>query len=382
MYSTLDLEYMNIALAEAKKSLFMSNPNPRVGCVIVKEGQIIGRGFTQVVGGDHAEIVALKDAQQKGFDVSGASAYVTLEPCCHHGRTPPCTDSLIQAKIKQIFVAMQDPNPLVAGKGLERLRQEGMEVRCGLLEKEAQELNIGFVKRMTEGKPWVRLKIATSLDGKTALLNGTSQWITSPEARLDGHHWRAQACCILTGIGTVKEDNPQLNVRDVPTSRQPVRVLIDSFLEVPLEAKILDATLGGHTIVICGHVDSAHFEKTKKILSDKNVTVIQLPDQSAGSKGKVDLPAVFKYLAEKLHFNEVHVEAGFKLNGSLIRESCVDELLIYMAPRLIGEGLGIANLSELQSLDQTNDWNLQEHISVGHDLRLRLYKNNLARESI
>jgi diaminohydroxyphosphoribosylaminopyrimidine deaminase/5-amino-6-(5-phosphoribosylamino)uracil reductase len=374
MYNQNDLEYMNAALAQAKKSLFISNPNPRVGCVLVKDGQIIGCGFTQAVGGDHAEIMALKDAAHKGHDVSGSSAYVTLEPCCHQGRTPPCTDSLIKAKIKTIFVAMQDPNPHVAGKGLELLRQAGIEVRCGLLEKEATELNLGFIKRMSQGLPWVRLKIATSLDGKSALHNGTSQWITGTDARLDGHHWRAQACCILTGIGTVKEDNPQLNARGVNTSRQPLRVLIDSFLEVPLDAKILDKSIGGHTIVICGNVDPAHFEKTKKILSDKNVTVLQLSDHSPGSKGKVDLPAVFKYLAEKLHINEVHVEAGFKLNGSLIRESCVDELLIYMAPRLIGDGLGIANLPEFQSLDQTIDWTLVDHTSIGNDLRLRLFK--------
>jgi len=377
MYSNSDLEYMNTALAEAKKSLFISNPNPRVGCVLVKDEQIIGRGFTQAVGGDHAEIMALKDAVQKGHEVSGSSAYVTLEPCCHHGRTPPCSDSLIKAKVKTVFVAMQDPNPLVAGKGLELLRQAGIEVRCGLLEKEAKELNLGFIKRMSQGLPWVRLKIATSLDGKTALNNGTSQWITGTDARLDGHHWRAQACCILTGIGTVKEDNPQLNARGINTTRQPLRVLIDSFLEVPLDAKILDQNIGGHTIVICGNVDPVHFEKTKKILSDNNVTVLQLPETSPASKGKVDLPAVFKYLAEKLHINEVHVEAGFKLNGSLIRESCVDELLIFMAPRLIGEGLGIANLPELQSLDKTIDWTLVDHTSIGNDLRLRLYKTFL-----
>jgi diaminohydroxyphosphoribosylaminopyrimidine deaminase/5-amino-6-(5-phosphoribosylamino)uracil reductase len=374
MYNQNDIEHMNAALAQAKKSLFISNPNPRVGCVLVKDGQIIGCGFTQAVGGDHAEIMALKDAEHKGYDVSDSSAYVTLEPCCHQGRTPPCTDSLIKAKIKTIFVAMQDPNPHVAGKGLELLRQAGIEVRCGLLEKEANELNLGFIKRMSQGLPWVRLKIASSLDGKTALNNGTSQWITGTDARLDGHHWRAQACCILTGIGTVKEDNPQLNARGVNTSRQPLRVLIDSFLEVSLDAEILDQSIGGHTIVICGNVDSAHFEKTKKILSDKNVTVLQLSDHSPGSKGKVDLPAVFKYLADKLHINEVQVEAGFKLNGSLIRESCVDELLIYMAPRLIGDGLGIANLPELQSLDKTIDWTLVDHTSIGNDLRLRLFK--------
>ena len=374
MYSPKDHDFMNAALAETKQALFISNPNPRVGCVIVQNDMIIGRGHTQIVGGDHAEIVALKDARQNGHDVSGATVYVTLEPCCHHGRTPPCTQSLIEAKVGMVVVAMEDPNPLVAGQGLEQLRQAGIAVRCGLLEKEAKDLNLGFIKRMTQGLPWVRLKVASSLDGKTALNNGTSQWITSSEARHDGHCWRAQACCIMTGIGTVKEDNPQLNARDVDTPRQPLRVLIDSFLEVSLDAKILNEDLGGHTIIICGQVEPNHLEKTSLLLREKNVTIVQIPDKSDGSKGKVNLPEAFRYLAEKLHINEVHVEAGFKLNGSLIRENCVDELLVYMAPRLIGSGMGIANLPEIESLEDTYDWNLIDHVSIGSDLRMRYIK--------
>ena len=373
MYNQEDHDYMNMALAEAKKSLFISNPNPRVGCVIVKNNQVIGFGHTQAAGSDHAEIVALKDAKAKGFDVSGSTVYVTLEPCCHHGRTPPCTEALINAKVTTVIAAMTDPNPLVAGQGLEKLRTTGIEVRCGLLEKEASELNIGFIQRMTQGKPWVRLKVASSLDGKTALHNGVSQWITSSDARHDGHLWRARACCILTGIGTVKEDNPQLNVRDIDTPRQPLRVLIDSFLEVPLDAKILDESLGGHTVVVCGQVDAGHFEKMSQALREKNVTLVALPDASNG-KGKVDLTALFKYLAEKLHINEVHVEAGFKLNGSLIREGCVDELLIYMAPKLLGDAVGMANLPSLSTLDDVKAWDLIDHISVGDNLRIRLKK--------
>ena len=373
MYNQEDHDYMNMALAEAKKSLFISNPNPRVGCVIVKNNQIIGLGYTQAAGSDHAEIVALKDAKAKGFDVSGSTVYVTLEPCCHHGRTPPCTEALINAKVTTVIAAMTDPNPLVAGQGLEKLRTTGIEVRCGLLEKEASELNIGFIQRMTQGKPWVRLKVASSLDGKTALHNGVSQWITSSDARHDGHLWRARACCILTGIGTVKEDNPQLNVRDIDTPRQPLRVLIDSFLEVPLDAKILDESLGGHTVVVCGQVETQHFEKMSQALREKNVTLVALPDASNG-KGKVDLTALFKYLAEKLHINEVHVEAGFKLNGSLIREGCVDELLIYMAPKLLGDAVGMANLPSLSTLDDVKAWDLIDHISVGDNLRIRLKK--------
>ena len=375
MYSPKDHDFMNAALAEAKKALFISNPNPRVGCVIVKNDEVIGRGHTQIVGGDHAEIVAIKDAKNQGHDLSGATVYVTLEPCCHHGRTPPCTDSLIQAKVSTVIVAMQDPNPLVAGQGLEKLRAAGITIRCGLLEKEATDLNIGFVTRMTQQRPWVRLKVASSLDGKTALNNGVSQWITSEEARQDGHRWRAQACCILSGIGTVREDNPQLNVRGIDTPRQPIRVLIDSFLEVSLDAKILDDSIGGHTVVVCGQVDAMHFEKMSQALREKNVTLVALPDKS-NNKGKVDLPAVFKYLAEKLHINEVHVEAGFKLNGSLLRENCVDELLVYLAPRMVGEGLGMAKLPDLSSLDQTLDWHLIEHTLIGNDLRLRLIKKN------
>jgi diaminohydroxyphosphoribosylaminopyrimidine deaminase/5-amino-6-(5-phosphoribosylamino)uracil reductase len=368
---------MTMALAEAKKAMFVSNPNPRVGCVLVKDKQVIGLGHTQAAGSDHAEIMALNDAQAKGFDVTGSTVYVTLEPCCHHGRTPPCTDRLIAAKVSLVIAAMPDPNPLVAGKGLEQLRQAGINVRCGLLEQEAAELNIGFVHRMTQKKPWVRMKIAASLDGKTALNNGVSQWITSADARHDGHQWRARACCILTGLGTVKEDDPQLNVRDVYpkdiSARQPIRVLIDSFLEVPLNAKILDEAIGGHTIVVCGKVDDAHFAKMETALKAKNVRLVKMADAS-NPKGKVDLSALFTYLAEKCHINEVHVEAGFKLNGSLIREGCVDELLIYMAPRLIGDGMGIANLPALTQLDDLNHWSFIEHSSIGNDLRLRLRK--------
>ena len=372
MYSTQDHTYMSLALAEAKKALFISNPNPRVGCVLVKNNEVIGLGHTQAVGSHHAEIQALEDARKKGFDVVGATAYVTLEPCCHHGRTPPCTDSLINAKIAKVIAATEDPNPLVAGKGLETLRQAGIDVRCGLLERESTELNIGFIHRMRTGMPWVRMKIAASLDGTTALNNGVSQWITGNEARHDGHHWRARACCFLTGIGTVKEDNPQMNVRDIDTPRQPIRVLIDSFLEVPEDSKILDESLGGHTIIFCGAVEPTRLSEMEKTLKAKNVSVVQLPDLS-NDKGKVDLQAVLKHLAEKLHINEVHIEAGFKLNGSLLRENCVNELLLYIAPTLLGPGAGLANLPELTNLDQTTRWEFVDQTLVGDDLRLRLY---------
>ena len=373
MYNTQDHTFMSLALVEAKKSLFISAPNPRVGCVLVKNNEIIGVGHTQAAGHDHAEIQALKDAEKKGLNVAGATAYVTLEPCCHHGKTPPCTDSLIKAKIAKVIAAMEDPNPLVAGLGLAVLREAGIDVRCGLLEKEATELNIGFIHRMKTGLPWVRMKIAASLDGTTALHNGVSQWITDSDARHDGHQWRARACCVLTGIGTVKADNPQMNVRDIDTPRQPIRVLIDSFLEVPLDAKILDESLGGHTIIFCGAVDATHLANMEQALKAKNVSLVQLPDHESG---KVDLSAVMKHLAEKLHINEVHIEAGFKLNGSLVRENCVNELLLYLAPKLLGPGAGLANLPELTNLESTSNWEFVDQTLVGQDLRLRLYSSS------
>lgn len=370
MYNELDHQYMKRALALAKDALFMSNPNPRVGCVLVKNDQIIGEGFSQMAGSHHAEVMALADAKQRGYDVAGATAYVTLEPCCHHGRTPPCTQALIDHKINRVIAAMTDPNPLVSGQGFDALREAGIEVRCGLLEAEARALNPGFIKRMQHGLPWVRMKIAASLDGKTALPNGTSQWITSVDARLDGHRFRAQACCILTGIGTVKEDDPQMNVRGIDTPRQPLKVLIDSFLEVPLEAKILHHEEAGNTVVVCGNAEPHHLATMTQKLREKNIPVIPLPEENG--KGKVDLHALMQHLATHLHINEVHVEAGHKLNGSLLQAGCVDELLIYMAPRLMGEGYGFAHLPVLYSLDETSHWRFIEQTMVGNDLRIRL----------
>jgi diaminohydroxyphosphoribosylaminopyrimidine deaminase/5-amino-6-(5-phosphoribosylamino)uracil reductase len=370
MYSVADHEFMSQALRLAHASLYLSNPNPRVGCVLVKDGQVIGSGHTQAVGSSHAEVMALLDAKNKGFSAAGATAYVTLEPCCHHGRTPPCTDSLIAAGISTVIAAMEDPNPLVAGQGLQALRAAGLTVRCGLLEKEATELNIGFVKRMRTGMPFVRMKIASSLDGRTALNNGTSQWITSSAARTDGHAWRARACCVLTGIGTVKEDDPQLTVRDIDTVRQPLRVLIDSYLEVQANAKILNTELAP-TLIICGQASTARIDELSQALADRNIQIVSLAD----TNGKVNLRAALRYLAEKCHINEVHVEAGFKLNGSLIQSACVDELLIYMAPNLLGSGMGLARLPELtdlSALPDTLQWQYHDYQMLGTDLRLRL----------
>jgi diaminohydroxyphosphoribosylaminopyrimidine deaminase/5-amino-6-(5-phosphoribosylamino)uracil reductase len=373
MYSAVDHQFMSEALAEAQKALYLANPNPRVGCVIVQDGKVIGRGFTQQVGGPHAEVQALADMKSQGSSPQGSTVYVTLEPCNHTGRTPPCVDALIAAKPAKVVVAMMDPNPMVSGKGLERLKAAGIEVHCGLLEAEATILNRGFVSRMTRGLPWVRMKIAASLDGKTALPDGRSQWITGASARADGHHWRAQACAIVTGVGTVKEDDPSLNVRDVVTQRQPWRIIIDSRLETPRTAKILNnpSTQSG-AIIVCANVNDKAMQDKARLFQERGIEVIQM----ANPFGKVDLPALFSYLAKEREMNEIHIEAGFKLNGSMLRERCVDELLLYYAPFFMGDGIGMANVSPLTSLDGREEWQIVDQSLFGPDLRLRLIKNH------
>nr|WP_236635641.1 bifunctional diaminohydroxyphosphoribosylaminopyrimidine deaminase/5-amino-6-(5-phosphoribosylamino)uracil reductase RibD [Polynucleobacter hirudinilacicola] len=371
MYSAVDHQFMGEALAEAQKALYLSNPNPRVGCVIVKDGEIIGRGFTQKVGAAHAEVQALADAQSKGKDPAGSTIYVTLEPCNHTGKTPPCVDALIAVKPAKVIAAMSDPNPLVAGKGLERLKAAGIEVHCGLLEAQAQELNRGFVSRMTRGLPWVRLKIAASLDGKTALPNGKSQWITGPLARADGHHWRAQACALITGVGTVKEDDPSLNVRDVVTQRQPMRIIIDSKLETPSNSNILNQLDQSGVLIVCAELESPGNREKAKAFTERGIEVIAMPN----AFGKVDLPKLFSYLAQERQMNEIHIEAGFKLNGSMLREDCVDELLLYYAPFFMGEGIGMASVPTLPTLDAPKNWKVIDQSLFGPDLRLRLIKN-------
>jgi diaminohydroxyphosphoribosylaminopyrimidine deaminase/5-amino-6-(5-phosphoribosylamino)uracil reductase len=372
MYSAVDHQMMSEALDQAQNALYLSNPNPRVGCIITKDRKVIGRGFTQAVGKAHAEIQALADAKAQGYDVTGSTIYVTLEPCSHTGKTPPCADALLAAKPAKVIVAMSDPNPLVAGKGIEKLRSAGIDVECGLLESEAQVLNRGFISRMTRGLPWVRMKIAASLDGKTALPDGRSQWITGPLARADGHHWRAQACAIVTGAGTVKEDNPSLNVRDVQTVRQPWRIIIDSKLETPPTSKILDNVDQSGVIIVCASLDATDLQQKAKIFTDRGIEVITMANPS----GKVDLPKLFSYLAKEREMNEIHIESGFKLNGSLIRENCVDELLLYYAPIFMGEGIGMANVVPPNSLSNKDQWKVIDHSLVDPDLRLRLIKNH------
>jgi diaminohydroxyphosphoribosylaminopyrimidine deaminase/5-amino-6-(5-phosphoribosylamino)uracil reductase len=345
-----DHAMMRRALELAERGLYTATPNPRVGCVLTRKDKIVGEGWHERAGGPHAEVVALERA---GEEAHGATAYVTLEPCNHTGRTPPCTAALIDAKVARVVAAMRDPNPQASGGG-EALAAAGIRFEHGLLEDEARELNIGFVSRVTRGRPWVRLKAAATLDGRTALEDGRSQWITGAEARRDGHRWRARACALLTGIGTVKADDPRLTVREVETPRQPLRVVVDSRLEISRESKIL---AGEKALIFSAKEGSV-----------PNAEVVCLPNAS----GKVDLPAMLKELGKR-GINELHVEAGFRLNGSLVREGCVDELLLYLSPSLLGDrAQGIADLPAAASLQERTFLRTVSLDRVGEDLRLLL----------
>jgi len=349
-FSAFDHAMMRRALALAERGLYTTTPNPRVGCVLTQGERIVGEGWHEKAGAPHAETLALAAA---GGAARGATAYVTLEPCNHHGRTPPCADALAAAGIARVVAAMRDPNP-EAARGAERLAAAGVRFEQGLLEDEARELNIGFVSRVTRGRPWVRMKIAATLDGRTALANGKSQWITGADARRDGHHWRARACALLTGIGTVRADDPRLTVREVDTPRQPLRVLVDSRLETPPGARILQ---GGNVLVFYGATGNA---------PPQGVEAIALPD----ARGKVDLRAMLAELARR-GVNELHVEAGFKLNGSLLRERCVDELLIYLAPSILGDAAqGMFDLPAVAALDERVRLTLRSVDRIGADLRI------------
>jgi diaminohydroxyphosphoribosylaminopyrimidine deaminase/5-amino-6-(5-phosphoribosylamino)uracil reductase len=353
------------AIALATDAIGISEPNPRVGCVIVDQaGGVMATGSTQAAGQPHAEVMALRAARAAGHDPRGATAYVTLEPCSHHGRTPPCCDALIEAGVAKVVIAIEDPNPLVAGQGIERLRTAGIEVEVvgGEWGAASRELNIGFFSRMKRGRPWLRMKVAASLDGRTALASGRSQWITGEAARADGHAWRKRAGAVLTGIGTVRDDDPRLDVRHVDTAVQPLRVVVDSRLEIDPRARVLQPP--GRALVYTTSTDSARIEA----LRNPVVEVAQLP---ADAQGKTDLPALLADLARR-EVNELHVEAGEKLNASLLRAGLVDELLVYMAPRLLGPGLGIAAIGPLAELADSLDFEFIEVERVGADLRLRL----------
>lgn len=354
----VDSQWMAHALQLAERGLYTTSPNPRVGCLLVKDGQVIGEGWHERAGEPHAEVHALRTA---GKSAHGATAYVTLEPCSHHGRTPPCTDALIAAGVSRVVTAVQDPNPKVAGQGIAQLRAAGIQVECGLMETAARELNIGFFSRMTRGLPWVRSKIAASIDGRTALANGTSQWITGEAARRDVQHWRARSCAVLTGIGTVLADDPQLNVRgeDATVVRQPLRVVLDGELRMAPAAKMMQGA-GGLIYTVSTDTNK------QSALQARGAEVVVLP----GSGARVDLSAVLCDLAQR-GINEVLVEAGCTLNGALLKAGLVDELVLYLAPQLLGDmARGIANLGELTQLDQRVELAWQDVRNVGNDLRI------------
>lgn len=354
-----DAAWMRRALALAEGALYATSPNPRVGCVIVRDGKVLGEGATQPVGGPHAEVCALRHARSRGESVQGATVYVTLEPCSHYGRTPPCVDALIEAAPARVVVAMGDPNPRVDGQGLAKLRAAGIAVTTGVCLDDALALNLGFAARMSRGTPWLWAKMAATLDGRSALPNGRSQWITGEAARADGHHWRARSCAVLTGIGTVLADDPRLDVRHVETGRQPRKIVLDSRLRISPGARLLD---GAETWIFTAVEDAGKAAQ----LADRNARVICLPD----GNGRVDLPAMMQWLGQH-EINEVHAEAGAQLTGALLEAGCVDEWLVYLAPMLVGEGAGMAKLPVLEDLAQARRFAFNDVARVGADVRLR-----------
>ena len=361
-FTLADHTYMSLALRLAEQGLYTTQPNPRVGCVIVKSNQIIGQGAHLRAGEPHAEVFALRQA---GSNAKDADAYVTLEPCNHHGRTPPCVDALIAAGVKRVVVAMQDPNPLVAGNGIKRLQENGIIVEVGLMEQQAQTLNIGFIARMTKEMPYVRCKVAASLDGRTALNNGKSQWITAEPARLDVQHWRAQSCAIITGIGTVLADNPSMTVRLPHATRQPLRVIVDSQLQTPADCKMLDANLLAASPVLITYANDVHLKAPSLVAA--GAELMHLPN----ANGKVDLQTLLSNLAQR-GINEVLIEAGQGLNGAFLQENLVDELILYYAPKLMGaDAKAMFAIPELENMQQVTDLQILDVRQIGADIRLR-----------
>ena len=361
MFSESDYQYMAQALRLAEHGLYTTDPNPRVGCVLARKGKVVGTGWHVRAGEAHAEINALNQA---GALAAGATAYVTLEPCCHQGRTPPCTQALVQAGVARVVAAMEDPNPRMAGQGLQRLREAGIEATAGLLGAEAERLNPGFVMRMRHARPWVRCKLAMSLDGRTAMANGESRWVTGEAARRDVHRLRARSSAILTGIGTVLADDPMLTVRldaeDSAGFRQPLRVILDTRLRIRPDARLLD--LPGETLIISGVKD---LEKEDQ-LALAGVSVATLPLTA----GRLDLEAVMKHLGS-IEINEVHVEAGADLSGALLQAGLIDELVIYMAPHLMGDAArGLFTLPELERMEQRVELAISDIRAVGRDWRI------------
>ncbi|WP_246806561.1 bifunctional diaminohydroxyphosphoribosylaminopyrimidine deaminase/5-amino-6-(5-phosphoribosylamino)uracil reductase RibD [Neopusillimonas maritima] len=355
-----DAYWMRLAIELSREVLYLTAPNPRVACLIVKGNQLLAAGVTQQAGGPHAEVMALRQAQTRGHNVAGTTIYVTLEPCSHYGRTPPCVDALIQAQPARVVVAMPDPNPLVAGQGLGRLREAGIQVQAPLCAEQALEVNPGFVSRMTRKTPWVWLKSAVSIDGQIALANGLSQWITGPQARADGHHWRARSSVVLTGLRTVLADDPQMTVRNVETSRQPIRAVVDTRFEIPETARILN---GSPTWIFTCHHDA---DKAQR-LAERQVQTVMMPERD----GRVDLAAVLQWMGHN-DVNEVHVEGGASLHGALLEAGLADELLVYMAPKILGAGRGMFTIPMRQSLADQDDFRFVEQAALGDDIRLRL----------
>ena len=365
--SALDRQRLQEALLLAESSFGLTEPNPRVGCVIgLEDGRVLGRGATQQAGGPHAEVMALRDAQTQGHRTQGATAWVTLEPCAHHGRTPPCCDALIAAGLSRVVVALADPFPQVNGAGVARLRAAGINVLLadgkadGDIAAAARDINIGFLSRVQRGTPWVRMKIAASMDGVTALADGQSQWITGEAARHDGHAWRRRASAVMTGIGTVLADDPQLDVRWVPTAAQPLRVVVDSTWRLPPSARLLR---GPGAVLVVGANDP---KLAPPALAACGATLLHVP----AAEGRVDLASMLRQLAAR-GVNELHVEAGAVLNGALLRAGLVDELLFYMAPRLVGPGRPMALWPALPTLDGALNFKLVDVKQLGDDLRIR-----------
>ena len=360
---TNDHAYMVRALQLAERGLFTTHPNPRVGCVIVNGEEVIGEGWHQKAGGPHAEIHAL---QQAGENARGATAYVTLEPCSHHGKTPPCADALIAAGISRVVIAMQDPNPQVAGAGIERLRKSGIEVSAGLLEADARALNPGFILRMSEGRPFVRCKMAMSLDGRTAMASGESQWITGADAREDGQRLRARSSAIMTGVGTVLADDPQMTVRlEGEAVKTPLRIVLDPHLSTPISAKILQ---GDAPTLIVTAVDEPGIQQQ---FEEAGIEVIAVP----GCNDTIDLPALMQILANR-EINEIHLEAGATLSGAMLHEGLIDELNIYMAAKLMGSGArALFNTPGLELLADAVDLDIIDIRAVGADWRIRAKVN-------
>ena len=358
-FSAADHRYMAEALRLARRGLNTTSPNPRVGCVIVKQDQIIGRGWHQMAGQGHAEILALGEAAGEGKE---STAYVSLEPCAHQGRTGACANALIEAGIKRVVAAAKDPFPAVSGQGFEMLQQAGIQVDQGLLENQARWLNRGFFSRFERRRPWLRLKLAASLDGRTALTNGTSQWITGDDARRDVHRWRARSCAIMTGIGTLLVDQPALDVRLDGKYRQPVRVIADSNWQTPADAPMLQS---GAAVLVGGLAGA----KVPETLTSSRAELLKVP---AATDGRIDLPSLLGQLADR-QLNEIQVEAGPTLAGSLLQAGLVDELLLYIAPKVMGDtARGLFNIGPLTGMDQCPEFNLLDSRLIGPDLRLQM----------